>query len=52
MDQPTECGNCGEGLPVDDSGFYLGEVGEFVKPDGEHVVAHAQCGLSLGWELA
>jgi hypothetical protein len=28
------------------------EVGEFVAPDGSHVIAHAQCGLDAEHELA
>lgn len=28
------------------------EVGEFVAPDGTHVIAHAQCGITSGYELA
>lgn len=38
------CGLCGE--REDD------QMGEFVKLDGQHVYAHADCGLGLGLPLA
>lgn len=46
-----ECELCGEhydrnGPPS------RSEVGEFVSDSGEHVIAHAQCGLDAGYPLA
>jgi len=40
------CGICGETMHSDD------EVGEFAKPDGQHVLAHSQCGLDAGYSIA
>lgn len=45
MEDYDHCGLCGE--PADD------EMGEFVITAGdEHVIAHAQCGLDHGLEIA
>ena len=42
----AECQICGEWFQSANE-----EVGEFVKED-EHVIAHAQCGISAGLEMA
>jgi len=48
-----DCEICGERIPLDRWGFPRGEVGEFVLADGsDNVIAHAQCGLNAGLELA
>lgn len=48
-EEASECEICGEPF----TGTFVGsdERGEFVR-DGEHVVAHAQCGLDFELELA
>lgn len=48
----SECGICGESITPDYFGVgYVEEVGEFVR-DGQHVIAHASCGLEREWDLA
>ena len=50
------CEICGEVIPED--GVLVGvpaigmEVGEFVTPDGDHILAHASCGEGADMELA
>lgn len=51
-EDPPRCDLCGELIETDRYGFPQVEVGEFVDADGEHVYAHAQCGLSADLELA
>ena len=41
---PDGCELCGEPAGA--------EMGEFVKEDGSHVLAHAQCGIDAGLEMA
>jgi hypothetical protein len=50
-DDPPQCELCWELMDTDRAGFVT-DAGEFVNADGEHVYAHAQCGLSAGLELA
>jgi len=45
----ADCDLCGEFLG---DPFRGPEVAEFVKPDGDHVLTHAQCGLDQELELA
>jgi hypothetical protein len=40
-----DCDECGEALLLD------ADIGEFVRPDGEHVVIHVSCRRE-GWEIA
>ncbi len=40
------CGVCGESIHKDE------EVGEFVKPNGQHILAHSQCGLNANLPTA
>ena len=47
------CGLCGERFQVGSNGMYAEEVGEFwseVKQDS--VIAHAECGINAGMEMA
>jgi hypothetical protein len=41
------CGVCGEPMADAPDGR-----GEFVNAAGTHIVAHAECGLGKGWDLA
>jgi len=56
MTQPEDnpkCELCGEPIPTDEFGFYLGEVGEFWDAENhESILAHAQCGLDADLPLA
>ncbi|WP_160161187.1 hypothetical protein [Actinomadura sp. K4S16] len=45
------CELCGERIKTDAHGFPIEEAGEFTKGD-DSVIAHAQCGLDAGLELA
>ena len=49
QEDPDECEICEEPF----TGTFTGsdERGEFIR-DGEHVIAHAQCGLDFELELA
>jgi hypothetical protein len=49
------CGVCGEEIPQDVMGNYEAEVGEFfdlAKPDDPSILAHADCGINAGLEIA
>lgn len=47
-----ECEICGEPYCTNGTRLSLAEVGEFVAPENNHVIAHAECGLNAGYELA
>lgn len=49
---PSDCDLCGERLDWTGTVLTHCEIGEFVSPDGEHCIAHAQCGLDAGYPLA
>jgi hypothetical protein len=51
-DVRCEIASCGESIAVDKHGNFLEEVGEFAGPDGQRILAHTTCGLSLGLEMA
>lgn len=52
-DGATRCGICGEVLRQDANEMYIDEVGEFWdEAKDDSVVAHAQCGIDRGMELA
>lgn len=52
-DDPTaRCEVCGESFKLDRFGEINDEIGEFVSGDGEHVIAHSECGLSNGLAIA
>jgi hypothetical protein len=44
-----DCELCGEEIDTDST---ADPGGEFTGPNGESVIAHAQCGLDHGLELA
>ena len=53
------CAACGEHIrhePKSEDGYfqydYREEVAEFVTTDGQHVIAHGECGFGNGWEMA
>jgi hypothetical protein len=53
VSKPVECGLCAEEIETDEWGSYAEEAGEFWdESKGDSVLAHAQCGLDAGMELA
>lgn len=47
------CDPCGEPIKTDRQGNYAEEVGEFWDEERQDsVLAHAQCGVDRGWDLA
>lgn len=48
-----DCELCGEGFRLNEQGGYAEEVGEFWDHTRDRgVMAHADCGLDAGFELA
>lgn len=54
-DEDAWCELCGEHIKHFASGGAMGwaeEAAEWVQEDGEHIIAHAQCGIDWGLEQA
>lgn len=52
-----ECEVCGETIETDSMGCFIGDVGEFYNPldqnpERKNLIAHADCGLGSGMEIA
>ncbi len=51
-DMVGDCEICGERYDQRSHLDSVGSVGEFVAPDGTHLIAHAECGLNAEYVLA
>jgi hypothetical protein len=49
----AKCGICEETFPYSQDALMRTEVAEFVSPEGQHEIVHAECGLNKeGWVMA